>query len=397
MQLTERYPPAVGGVETHVKHLSEELRRLGVDVRVVTTDLLTTDPIRRFKLGKAELSSQDVPVKRVRAYNFLPMKQGLGLVSPGMLQCLRGADIVHAHGYGHFPTYLARLCRMIGIPSVVTTHSDVGRLSAGKRMFDIAVPWFTIRGTDRVIAVSDHERRTLIQRGVDESKITVIPNGVDIAEFSNFRRASSDEEVKTILYAGRVDIEQKGLDILIRAFAILLDRLPMKLVLKLMGPDWAGSTDRLIELAEKLKVRDKVEFLGYQARERFVALMQSSDVFVLPSRFEPFGIVLLEALAARVPIVAARVGAVPEILDNGRFGLLFERENPVSLAAAMEQALTSSADAAQMARKGRESLEKYSWKNIAAATQKVYERARFESSNRSGPMRPRSDLGANLQ
>ncbi|MGI0079153.1 MAG: glycosyltransferase family 4 protein [Nitrososphaerales archaeon] len=399
LQLTERYPPAVGGVETHVRRLSQELRKMGVDVRVVTTDLLTTDPVRRFKLGKGDPSAQDIPVKRVRAYRLLPVKQGLGLISPGMLACLKGVDVVHAHGYAHFPTYLARLCWAIGIPCVVTTHSDAGRLSVRKRMFDIAVPWFTIRGADKVIAVSDHERRVLVRRGVDESKIAVIPNGVDIAEFPSRENPKSDEGIKTILYAGRIDVDQKGLDVLIRAFAILFHRLPMKLLLRLVGPDWSGSTDRLRKLARTLKVDNSVEFLGYQARERFVALMQSSDVFVLPSRFEPFGIVLLEALAACVPIVASRVGAVPEILEHGKFGQLFEREDTRSLAGAMEYALTHPADVAQMAEKGRESLARYSWKNVAAATEKVYQHAKFESSRGQTQRisRQPTKLGANRQ
>lgn len=380
LQLTERYPPAVGGVEAHVMRLSQELEKIGLEVRVVTTDLLTTDPLLHLQCDNLRSRSQNISVKRLKAYPFLPMKQALNLVSPGMLSELGNTDIVHAHGYGHFPTYLIRLCRTLRIPCVVTTHSDAGRPSMKKRMFDIAVPWLTIRAANRVIAISRHEKEVLIQRGVDRSKISVIPNGVDIEEFSGSKPPTSNEEIKTILYAGRIDMQQKGLDVLIRAFAILLASSGIRLKLKLMGPDWARSTDKLRELARKLQVLDKVEFSGYQTRQRFVESMRSSDVFVLPSRFEPFGIVLLEALAAGVPIVASRVGAVPEILENGKFGLLCMPEDEGSLAETIQHVLTHYVDAVKMAKQGSETLTKYSWANIALATEKVYKLAKGQSS-----------------
>src|SRR5271169_2517476 len=174
IQVTERYPPAVGGVETHVLRLSQELRKLGVEVHVLTTDLYSTSPLVRFE--RLPKGPEEASVTRVRAYPLLPLPQGLGLISPGMLRHLRGASIVHAHGYGHFPTYLAHFCRISKLPMVATTHSDAGRPSLSKTIFDLVVPRLSIGFVQRNIAISNHERNVLVGRGVPPDRIVVIPN-----------------------------------------------------------------------------------------------------------------------------------------------------------------------------------------------------------------------------
>lgn len=375
LQVTERYSPAIGGVETHVFNLTRELHELGIQLTVLTTNVLTTKPLRRFDLSKRSATAREgvIRVLRDRAYEVLPLRQGLGLVSLGMLKHIHGVDLVHAHGYGHFPTYLAPFCKLRKIPAIITTHSDIGGLSLRKRFFDAVVPKITLRYASRIIALSNHEKASLITRGVPSEAITIIPNGVDIDEFARKNTYSSvnSRDSKVILYVGRIDFQQKGLDILVRALARLVCERNLDIKLRLIGPDW-GDLSRLEEMARKLAVETRVEYLGPLPRRELVRNMHEANVFVLPSRFEPFGISLLEAMASEMPVVASRVGGVPEIVQEGVTGLLFEPENDESLADRVEQVLTNESYGSELARNAFLSLHKYSWRTIARDTLKVY-------------------------
>ena len=367
IQVTERYPPAVGGVETHVFRLSQELRKLGVEVKILTTDLYSAAPLVRLEPGAK--SEDERFVTRLKGYQALPfLPQGLGIVAPGMLGHLRDALLVHVHGYGRFPTYLARFCQARGLPVVATTHSDAGRPSMRKTAFDAIVPAASIKSAKKIIAISNHEKAVLIRRGISEDKIRVIPNGIDLDEIIP---GAAKKSVKTLMYAGRIDIDQKGLDIFLKAFAKLA-KTHHDIKLVFTGPDWNNSTKLLEQLATKLGIRDKVHFNGFLKRSEYLESLISANVFILPSRFEPFGIVLLEAMATGVPVVASNTGAVPEILEGGKLGLIFENGNADSLANQIENVFANEEDARKRAADARQSLNRYSWPKIAQETLHVY-------------------------
>jgi len=255
---------------------------------------------------------------------------------------------------------------------VTTTHSDAGRSSIRKTVFDIVVPRLSIRFAQKIIAISDHEKQVLIRRGISSERIVVIPNGIDTDEIS-FKKVNSPGHGngKTLMFAGRIDIDQKGLDLLVEAFAYLVKYNP-ELDLVLIGPDWNDSTKRLKQLSVKLGVGEKVHFFGYMERSDYLRNLGSADLFILPSRFEPFGIVLLEAIASGVPIVASNVGAIPEILQRGKFGLLFDAGDVDSLFRQLQNALSNEGESEKRAKAAAGSLEKYSWASIAKATKRVY-------------------------
>ena len=281
LQVTERYPPAIGGVETHVENISLELSRLGVDVAVLTTDLMSVAPFRRLAgvTSSSEERIQGIRVLRERAYEVLPLPQGLGVVAPAMARRLGGFDLIHCHSYGHFPTFLAPLCAAKGIPCVITTHSDLGRYSFRKRAFDVVVPRATLSFASRIIALTNHEREALVQRGVKESAIEVIPNGVRVLPWKP--HVKRNEGGRLLLYVGRVEIDQKGLDVLLRALDMLLREHRLPVHLRIVGPD-GGGLARLEKLASELRVSEMVEYLGVVSREGLADTMAEADVLVLP-------------------------------------------------------------------------------------------------------------------
>jgi glycosyltransferase involved in cell wall biosynthesis len=366
LQVTERYLPAIGGVERHVSSLSKELSKLGIESRVLTTDIFSYSPLTR--IGGPHYSSK-VIVKR--GYMLLPLPQGLGLVSPGMLRELSGVDLVHAHGYGRFPGWLIPYCRARGIPVVATTHASPGRRTLLKTLFDALIPRLSISYAEHVIALTHIEAVYLRSLGV-KCDITVIPNGIDLEEFQTRIRSPQKRMQNLILFVGRVDWELKGLDLAIQAVSILVHDHGSDARMLIVGPAVKDSVSRMRRLAERLRVSDRVVFMAPPPREELVRIMKMSSVLILPSRVESFPSVILEGMAVGLPIVASSVGGVPEILDFGRRGLLCKPNDPESLASCILRILSDPELRRRLVSEAEGSLHEFSWSNIAKRVADVY-------------------------
>lgn len=377
LELTQRFPPAIGGVEEHVFQLATRLRKDSVDIEVVTTDLLTDTPFSRLRENG---SLFPFPVFRVRAWKIAEAPHGLGIVSPAMLRVAlsRGADVVHAHAYGYFPSVVGSAQRLLRRSAfVVTPHADPGLGRWPKRAFDRVMPILTLRRASRVIALTRREASYLSSLGIGEERIRVIPNGVNLAEFGEPSARPESRSSITILYVGRLYAAQKGLESLVRAVALLPRSISVQV--RFAGEDWGGA-GLIRSLAARLGVRDRIVLLGKLDRPSLLGEYARADVFVLPSLFEPFGIVLLEAMAAGLPIVATRVGGIPEIVSEGRSGLLVEPGEPAQLAEGIQRLCQDERLRRSMGKEGREIACAYSWDTIAEQTKVVYSQALEEGS-----------------
>ena len=375
LEVTQRFPPAVGGVEQHVHHVASRLARAGVEVEVLTTDLLRDTPFTRIR---SPLPRDSFPVTRVRAWRMVDAPHGLGIVAPSMVPALlaSGADVIHAHSYGQFPTFAGSLASALDHSIlIVTPHSDAGRPSWTKSLFDRIVPRLTLKAATRVIAVSEHEADCLIKMGVSRDRVRVIPNGVDVSEFADLRTRTNRDELVG-LFVGRLDPDQKGLDVLIRA----ISKLPQNhaLHLRLVGEDWGGA-ELLRHLAQRLGVANRVTMVGKLPRPEVVQEFAEADFLVLPSRFEPFGIVLLEAMAAGLPVIASRVGGIPEIVAEGETGLLVEPDNPEALAEALRLLCQDESLRFSMGRTARERVKRYAWDSVVPRILSVFSEALQEN------------------
>jgi glycosyltransferase involved in cell wall biosynthesis len=175
---------------------------------------------------------------------------------------------------------------------------------------------------------------------------------------------------KMILYVGRIYSYQKGLDYLIRAIPIILSK-ETEIKFVMIGEDY-GSKASLIKLAKKLKVEKYIIFTGHIPYNELLKAYAAADVFVLPSIFEPFGIVLLEAMASKKPIVATNVGGIPEIVKNGKNGILVRPKNEEELADAILFLLSHEDQAKMMGINGYNMVKNYSWELIAKKIENVY-------------------------
>ena len=377
--LSWEFPPRiVGGISRHCFGLSKALVRMGHEVRVITLEFP----------GAPDFEYVDgVSVHRVRIElghpNFLTwvllfnhfMEKYAARLNSGD-RC----DIVHAHDWLVSPASIC-LKYHLGRPLVSTIHSTEFGRSQGLRGADSytidGFEWWSTFESSRVIVTSESMRREVAEHfRLPQWKIFKVPNGVDVDKFNvdfdreAFRRKYVKGDERIILFVGRLT-PQKGVRYLIMALPKILQRHP-KAKLVIVGDGWLN--DDLKNVASSTGRPDKIYFTGFLPEEELVRLLLCADVLVVPSVYEPFGIVALEGMAAGVPVVASNVDGLGEIIQHGRNGVLTYPANPESIAWGVDQVLSNPEYARYLVENAKSDvLGKYSWDAVARETLKVYE------------------------
>jgi glycosyltransferase involved in cell wall biosynthesis len=279
-------------------------------------------------------------------------------MSSPLPRLLRRLDPAVAHFQHAIP--LRCPCR-----SVVTVHDlsferDPGLMSLRDRLvFRTAVPR-SARRADRVLAVSERTKRDLVELyDIPHEKIVVTPNGVDPVFTPNGPRGDG---APYALVVGTIQ-PRKDPGSAIDALALLGDD---SLRLVFVGPD-KGGRDDAERVAETAAVASRVEFRGHVSQDELAALYRGASCLVFPSRYEGFGLPVLEAMASGTPVVATTAGALPEVAGDA--AILVEERNPVALAGGIERAL---ADHDRLAAAGLERASHFSWAETARRTADVY-------------------------
>jgi len=375
-----RYPPAPGGVETHAHEVARELVSRGHQVRVYTSDLYREHPFEHMEGPPTDVDG--VEVVRSRAYT-LPEAFHFTFM-PGMLPMLREpADVLHAHSFGYFHTNLTALHRRLrGTPLVVTPHFHPADTMEGgwarqrmRRFYDTHLaPWVFDRA-DAIIAVSRTELSSMAHHINDLSKVRLIPNGIHFDRFEELPPQGSFKDQRGIegpflLYVGRMAVN-KRMEVVINAMPSLLEE-HGDLTLVIAGPDdGVGETWR--ELAKELDLGEHVRFEGFLEEWDKLAAYQDADVFVLPSEWEAFGIVLLEAMACRTPCVCADRGGAPEVVEDGATGMVAPYGDVEAWTSMLSELLGDDALRRRMGEQGRQRVrERFVWPAIVDQIEQVY-------------------------
>jgi glycosyltransferase involved in cell wall biosynthesis len=244
-----------------------------------------------------------------------------------------------------------------------------------------------IQHTLAIISLSETEKNDLINLyGSPAEKITVIPGGVNLKQFVNIPKDRAREKLsfdKTnfiLLYVGRLEW-RKGIGTLISAVKLLKKEIPnIKAVIvggRIYGnqknKDDFKEYQRLLKKAKEEEVAELIQFVGRVNNEQLPLFYSAADIFVIPSYYEPFGLVALEAMASRIPIIASRVGGLQTIIQDGKTGLLFEPRNPLDLRNKALQ-LQKSKDLSNIFIENayQNVAANYSWKNIAIKINNIY-------------------------
>lgn len=368
---------APGGVETNVRELARRLRASGDEVEVFASDLY--DESRWERRTDFPPAVDDVPVRRFPIRRRLVPHLTLPMMV-GLIDALSEseADVIHAHShrYGHV-LQAAAVADRCGIPLVVSTsyHPPHGRESLGTRgilrLVDVGFGMTAYRIARAVVVQSELEAQ-LLREFAPADRLRVIPPGVDLAEWSEPELDRVDGitlPTEYYVFVGRV-AANKGLPFLVEALAQIPPNDRRSLVM--LGSDW-GERAALEEQARRRGVSESIYWLGHVPdRRKYRAVIRGARALVLPSEWEAYGFVLLEAMAARTPIVATSVGAVPEVLDRGRQGLLVPYGDAVALSGALRSVVDDPDAARRRAEAAWAKVQGLDWSASADRFRELY-------------------------
>lgn len=370
--LPSAFEPSVGGVEELTRHLGLALVRLDHEVEVWTSRRDGDDWAVRDVVDGLPVLRSTFPAPRK---GLAPVLAWPRRAASELSMLLRQArefkpDVLHVQCFSTNGAYALAVSRLTGIPLVVSLQGET--VMDDNDVFEHSIFLRTALrdGLGRARAVtgcSDFTLQDARQRfGLPATKGQVVFNGVDLAEgrsepvdlpFSRF-----------VLAMGRV-VEKKGFDLLLRAWAAVAADLPA--VGMVIGGDGAA-LPALRALAQELGIADRVHFPGRLGRGQVAWATQRADVFVMPSRVEPFGIVALEAWRAGTAVLVSSRGGAPEFVEDGVTGLVADPFDPVALGSALQRLLTDDALRARLAEAGRARVADFDWRRIAQEYLEVY-------------------------
>ncbi|MGN6189420.1 MAG: glycosyltransferase family 4 protein [Conexibacter sp.] len=379
--LSWEYPPLIeGGLARHVRKLSEQLVQQDVEVHVLT---------RGDGAMPAEQEQCGVHVHRVPEPDkprdldeFVAWIEHMNadMLAAGIELGERfDFDLVHGHDWlvataGH------ELARRLDCPWVVTIHAtEYGRhqgwVDKHPQSHIHGVETWMANSADAVITCSSYMREHVADiYGLDEGRIAVIPNGIDpldlqpVEDLDALRARFAAPHERLVLLVGRL-VYEKGFQIALEALPGVIERLGDVRFLV------AGSGTAESELraqADALGLADHGTFLGWIGDDVLHSLYRIADLTVVPSIYEPFGLVALEAMASGCPCIVADTGGLREVVPNEQVGLRFESRDPASLAGMMERVLSDDALRDRLVAEASEHVLRFDWADIARQTAEIY-------------------------
>lgn len=394
-----------GGMNVYVRELARELGKRGVPVDIFTRSQERRAPtivplscgVRLINLHAGPAAPYDknwvltyLPefVSRLRCFS-----EGQDLVY----------DVIHSHYWLSGEAGL-RLRQSWGAPLIHMFHTLGAMKNTVARSKDetetsqrISIERRLMREADTLVAATPLDRAQMVWHyGADSNHIQIVPCGVDLDRFQPRPQAQARARLglaadeRLLLCVGRME-PLKGMDALIRALALLLQRGAAdggKLRVLLIGGEaedqpslWNAEQQRLDRLRYELGIAEQVTFLGAQPQERLPDYYSAADVVAVPSHYESFGLVALEALACAVPVVASNVGGLSITIEDDISGLLVPPDDPAAVAGRIERLLSNESYRQTLAAGGRRRAEAYSWDRIARQMIRLYARAIEERAN----------------
>lgn len=371
VQTCMRYPPARGGVEEAVKNISEGLLTRGHKVEVLTSDL--AQHVIPIKLNEHRRVINGVKIQRLFSIHPRIIPYSILPILPFKLLKAE-VDIIHSHGFWYFPADISKIIsRIKRVPFVLNPYFSPIYYRA-QEVYKKILGRF-IMNADVTVVVSDFEKTLIEEAGFKVSRFELIPSGVNLREFDivtdNIYEKWNVDRREIVLFVGRIE-PSKGVDILIEAAQYVVKKEP-DVILFIVGPDF-GIKNNLEEKVKKAKLNKNFIFAGELSRKDLISAFKNASIFVLPSRYETFGIVLIEAMTAGIPVIASDIAAIPYILKQNETGLLFELEKPKMLATYIITLLRDKDLRKYLIENGRKEVKsKYSWDKILPHYEEIYQ------------------------
>lgn len=367
LMVTPTYDPIIGGAETAVKRLTIDLNKIGIHTNVMTYNMNRTwHPKWR---GTTEISDDGFLVFKIPGFNWVPFAHsnrntmGVNLFPGRFTHLFKKYDIIHFHGELSFPLFSyfyrkAKIFHFHGLDFDFFKRYLIGRTI----MTHVA---------DIYISLTNQMTKDLVELGLPEHKIRCLPNTIDANVFTP---SLKNKEDNLLLFVGRIN-QGKGLHVLLKSLRYLRSSVKLAIV----GPsDWDSEYFNYIQQLihkENNMGKHRVEYIGKLEHNELVNWYQRASLFVLPpTKYEALGIVNLEALSCETPVIATKVGGIPEVVHNGENGLLVEPNDAVELAKAIQYLLDNGSLRGKFGKEGRQLvLENYSNEIIIKNLSKIYE------------------------
>jgi glycosyltransferase involved in cell wall biosynthesis len=382
-QVSTRFPPGPGGVERHVDEVARRLAARGRSVEVFTSDLYREFPMQRLPPDVPREETRDgVPIHRLRVWSLpgelhYPFFRGLERAL-----ARRGPEIVHAHTFGTNQVAVARRHRAhTGTPFVLTAHfHPIWSIEGGwlrhriRGFYDRRLAGPLVATASRVLVQTREEERLLRSLRLHLPPVEIVPPGYSPLPAPPEGPAFQDRfhiAGPYALFVGRL-ASNKGLVELVTAFATLA-RDDREANLVFVGAD-GGQRANVEARVRGFGLEGRVHVLGHVPDEAMLAAAyREATVTVLPSEYEAFGLVLLESLAQGTPVIASRVGGIPEVVEDGRSGLLVPPKDANALADALRKVFADPALARRLGHHGRtETVPRFTWDRLVDRLDAIY-------------------------
>jgi glycosyltransferase involved in cell wall biosynthesis len=380
---TWEFPPRIiGGISPHVNFLSKNLAKNGVKVYVVTCDFPGT-PKHEIIDGVevVRIDSYKNPAPDFATWVYL-MNVNMQQEAATLVNSLDGdVDLFHAHDW-LVATAGIGLKHVFRKPLLATIHStEIGRRNGlhndSEKMIHETEAWLAYEAW-KVICCSDYMiSHVQWAYTLPTDKLVKIENGVNIGTYMKTEKARSPSfrekfalsHEKIVLFVGRL-VYEKGVHVLVNAVPKILEKVNAKIII--IGSGYMK--EQLLTIARHMNLPHKILLTGFVDSETLINLQQCADVCVVPSLFEPFGIVALEAMAAKSPVVVSDTGGLSEIVKHDVDGIKVSPNNVDSLALGITEVLLDQAYANWLKKNAYKKIqEKYRWEKIAEHTKILYE------------------------
>jgi glycogen(starch) synthase len=393
--LSWEYPPVVeGGLGRHVCKLSEELARQGVEVRVLTrgnTPHELRNGVHVHRVPEPPFPHDlDAFLAWVRAMNDDMRRAGLQLAGD------RRFDLVHGHDW-LVARASARLATRLDVPFLATIHATEhgrhqGWVDRPPQSTIHATERWMARRADGLIACSRYMRDHAADVfAVPRSGIAVIPNGIDpgdlqrVGDLDALRARYAAPDERLVLFAGRL-VYEKGFQLALEALPAVIRRVPN---LRFVVAGAGTHEPELRAQATALGLDAHGTFAGWVGDDQVPSLYRIADLCVVPSLYEPFGLVALEAMASGCPCVVANTGGLAEVAPSDEVALRFRSGDPRSLARAMIRVLTDDGLRDRLVAHASEHVLRFDWTDVARRTREVYAELVARTQPRAAAPRPR--------
>lgn len=366
------YPESIGGREKYVYYLADALGKLGHEVKVFTCIRAFYSKVKKYQnFTVYYLPSFDIPLKQAR-YR-IPIALSAKLL-------LDDSDVVHAHDLHHFTTLVCAIVTKIrNKPLIVTEHGYpplYGLMGFLIKIYDKSLVRLIENSTSNIIGVSDFISKELQNRyGIRQSKISTLYNAIDSKNFTShsylFKKKYSLRKKKIILSVGRLTRE-KGFQNLILSFKKISRKFP-DTVLVIIGPKTKYKIV-LDNLVKKLGLSGKIIFTGPLDDSMVKSAINCCEMVVIPSLYEPFGLIALEALSCKKLIIASNTGGLSEIFVHRVNGLLVKPGDSVDLERKIELLLSDKKMRNTLIQNSGDTLKKFNWNSFIHKMENIYEK-----------------------